>query len=151
MRNDKHMLRSAAIALMIGASSIAVAQPAGGALTPASAPDLAAVAAMTQVILKTIEAQPETATSDDIEAAIVYAMDQTQMPAVVSVAALDAIDTTYMPKKVQVAIDNLRKARRRLAGLRGTGGLAAGGAPNLGSGPSVGGGGGSANYQTTSN
>ncbi|MBQ1478560.1 hypothetical protein DRN02_018285 [Sphingomonas paucimobilis] len=115
-----------------------------------AAPDPAAVQRVVEAINAAIAAQPATATAQDIEAAVMFAVSQQQQPAAVSLAALTFVANQpgNAARKVKVALTNARSAvRRGQTGTGGTGG-SAGNAASLAAGPSVGGGGVGVNYTT---
>lgn len=153
--NVRKMLAIAAIGAGLTAPAAAQQQAAAPAATgtpaPATAePDPAAVQRVVEAVNAAIAAQPATATAQDIEAAVMFAISQQQQPAPVSLAALNFVVNQQgnAARKVKVALVNARAAvRRGQAGTGGTGG-AAGNAASLAAGPSVGGGGVGVNYTT---
>ncbi|MGW8134939.1 hypothetical protein [Sphingomonas zeae] len=141
------------MALGITAPALAAAQNQAPATPPATVtnePDPAAVQKVADAITAAIAALPATASEQDVEAAISFAVSQQGQSAAVNVAAL-----TYLAKqpgnqsrKVKNALANALSAARR--GLSGTGGTGGAGttAATLGAGPAIGGGGVGVNYTT---
>lgn len=158
------------VTLAAGAASLAMTVPAVGALageaqstveqpasTDAPAADPASVAALLEQIKARVSALPADASAADIEAQIMFAIDQAQMPADVIAAALAQFQAESSNAAVLAAIGNVQALQGRLAsgtggtvnGGTGTGGVADSGDLNWG--PSVGGGtgGGSSDYTPT--
>jgi hypothetical protein len=101
----------------------------------AAAPDQAAVDALIKRINDQLATLSPDASQADVEAAIVFALDQAQQPDNVVLAALRAIKATTKDKKVELALTNVTNLRERLAN-QGTGGLGGDGG-DLGFGPSL--------------
>lgn len=145
------------MALGVAAPALAAAQnqapatPTTTATPPAtSEPDPAAVQKVADAITAAVAALPATASEQDVEAAISFAVSQQGQSAAINVAAL-----TYVAKqpgnqsrKVKNALANALSAARR--GQSGTGGTGGAGttAAALGAGPAIGGGGVGVNYTT---
>lgn len=149
----KTLAAAAALMTMLTSPAMATGQQAQPAATPAATttePDPAAVQRVVDAIKTAIAGLPATATAQDIEAAVMFAISQQQQPAAVSLAALNfvAAQSGDAARKVKVALANARAAVSR--GQAGTGGTAgvAGNAASLAAGPSVGGGGVGVNYTT---
>lgn len=128
----------------------------GAAVTPMSAnavrpiarmaePDALAVQSVITALRNVMSTQSAGATSQDIEAALAFTLDQQQQPSPVSLAALNFLlgnpDYAY---KVRAALVNVRLSVRR--GQRGTAAIADGGDPTLIAGPIVTGGNAGATY-----
>lgn len=149
--NVRKTLAMAAISAVLTLPAMAQQAAPATTATPApttAEPDPAAVQRVVEAINAAIAAQPATATAQDIEAAVMFAISQQQQPAAVSLAALNFVTTQpgNAARKVKVALANARSAvNRGQTGTGGTGG-AAGNAASLAAGPSVGGGGVGVNY-----
>lgn len=109
--------------------------------------DPAAVTALLDSIKSALMGLAPDAAQQDVEAAIVFALDQSQQPPKVILAALTGFQAVKPQSAVvSKAVASVLRARRRLAGL-GTGSLADDGATfGPGEGPAVVLGGGSSNY-----
>lgn len=143
------------MALGIAAPVLAAAQnqaPATPASPPASTsePDPAAVQKVADAITAAVAALPATASEQDVEAAITFAVSQQGQSAAVNVAALTFVGKQpgNQSRKVKTALANALSAARR--GQSGTGGTGGAGttAAALGAGPAIGGGGVGVNYTT---
>ena len=137
--NVRKTLVIASMGAALASPAMAQQQTAAPATTtPIAAPaepDPAAVQRVVEAINAAIAAQPATATAQDIEAAVMFAVSQQQQPAAVSLAALTFVANQpgNAARKVKVALTNARSA---------------GNAASLAAGPSVGGGGVGVNYTT---
>ncbi len=134
---------------MVVVALSAVAMPtAANAVRPvarAAEPDALAVQSVIAALRGVMRAQAASATSQDIEAALVFALDQQQQPAPVSLTALNyLLGNPDYAHKVRAALVNVRLSVRR--GQRGTASIADGGDPTLIAGPIVTGGNAGATY-----
>ncbi|AEG48177.1 hypothetical protein Sphch_0480 [Sphingobium chlorophenolicum L-1] len=140
--------KGAAVAALLSVVSASLAaMPVHGqtASVPAAEPDPAAVEKLIASIDAAVAALPGTATAQDVEAAVTFAIDQQQQPMNVNLAALEFIAARKnKPRKVEAAIASVIASLRR--GLAGTGGILSGGGASLAAGPNVGGGGTGASY-----
>lgn len=143
---------AAGLALVSSASGLsaaaidAVAQNEPAKAAPAGeAVDAAAVAALVEKINAQVAALAADASQADVEAAVLFAIDQAQQPDPVVAAALAEVKANATGK-IQTALANVEKLRGRLAS--GTGGIGGNGADgDLSFGPQLNGsGGGSSNY-----
>jgi len=144
----------AGLAFAGSAANVAVAalaqdaQPAPSGGATAAVVDAAAVAALVEQINARLAALPADATAADIEAQILFAIDQAQVPADVAAAALAQLSADNPNAAVLTALQNVKALQGRLAS--GTGGIgtgAIGDSGDLSFGPSVNGsGGGSTDY-----
>jgi hypothetical protein len=117
--------------------------------TDVAVPDAAAVAALVQSINAAVAALPADAKGEDIEAAIVFAVDQASQPENVVMAALQQVAATTTSPAVKAAVNNVIALRQRMNGQEGTGSIASNG-DGLSFGPSLGVGGGSTDYTPAS-
>ncbi len=138
IRNTTTGLAALALAA-IPLTSVQAAVKAPPAKTPVNP---AAVDGLAKALIDIIGQQPQTATSDDIEAQLSFGLDNAKQTALVQIAAIDQVAAKTWPRKVKIALANLRRARLRIGGLQGTGGILSGSDPTLASGPTVGAGGG---------
>src|SRR4051812_32478772 len=158
------MKRERMIAAAAGAAGLALVSPATGLyaavadvvatqeapVNPTAAPsgevDAAAVAALVSSINAQVAALPADASQADMEAAVLFAIDQAQQPDAVVSAALAQVKAAAQGKLL-AALTNVEKLRGRLAGTGGIGGNGNGDDGDLSFGPQLGGtGGGSTDY-----
>jgi hypothetical protein len=142
-----HVLLVAAAA-MLGPVAF-VGQPAFAQPAPATTPDPAAVAALVAALNAALDAQARNATSQSVEAALAFVIDQSGQPSDVILAALAALDLKARTTTVMTAVASLMqkvRAGTALAGTGGVGGVGGAGPTNLGAGPTVGGGGSGSDY-----
>jgi DNA-binding PucR family transcriptional regulator len=120
---------AAGLALLAPIAAIsAMAQDAPATTAPASdtaapGPDAKAVSDLVTAINAQLATLAPDAKQSDVEAAIIFALDQAQAPNDVVQAALSSIKSTTTDKKVQLALSNVAALKNRLAD-QGTGGLA---------------------------
>jgi hypothetical protein len=143
----------AAVSAAVGGVTAVAAQQQTATIQPASltAPDAAAIAALTETVNAGIAALPADASAEDIEAAILFAIDQSGQPASVVSAVLDGLVDSNGNATVVRAASNVRALRARLAGTGGEGtGSIATTSSGLSFGPSLGVGGGTSDYAAAS-
>lgn len=114
-----------------------------------AAPDPAAVAALVETFKAIIAGFPADAPQQDVEAALVFAADQSEQPEAVVLAALEQVRTEQHARVVERALTVVLAAQQRVAGY-GTGAISGTEALSIFSvdtGPNVVlGGGGNSNY-----
>lgn len=158
MKNDRIIAFAAGAAGLViagSATSVAIAalaQEAEAPATQAATPpvvDAAAVTALVEQINARLAELPADAKTADIEAQILFAIDQAQAPADVVAAALAQVTANNSNAVVLAALQNVKALQGRLAsGTGGTGGLNDN--SGLEFGPSINGsGGGSTDYTPT--
>lgn len=124
---------------MSGLPSRGAARATGGPVDPAQ------VASIASAIRNSIVAMPANALQADIEAGIVFSIDQVDPSLDVALAALGAVDRTGFSDAANSAVDAVLANRSRLAS-RGTGAIAGGGDVGLAFDTSYSVGGGSSDY-----
>jgi|GEM_PF-4411666 len=112
-----------------------------------TAPDPAKVQALLDAINAQLAALPENASPEDIEARILFAIDQAQASPEIVAAALSQLSAAGS-SLIQTAAANVQRLQTRLAnqGDSGTGAIGALNNADLSFGPSLSVGGGTANY-----
>ncbi|USI72476.1 hypothetical protein [Sphingomonas morindae] len=98
--------------------------PGPGFVADQGPADPAAVAALRESINRAIAGVPADASQTDIEAALVFAIDQANQPMSVVLAALEPVDGQTLSASAEAALRAIRATRGRLA--RGTGAIAGG-------------------------
>lgn len=143
-------MKQFSLAMVIVAFGAAAMPMSAGAVRPVARtaePDALAVQSVITALRGVMSAQASSATSQDIEAALAFALDQQQQPALVSLTALNyLLGVPDYAHKVRAALVNVRLSVRR--GQRGTAAIADGGDPTLIAGPIVTGGNAGATYST---
>ena len=145
-------MRYVIAAALLSVGTAAIAQPSKPAVTgtkergcrpDGTVADPAQASALASNILARIQAQPKTATVDDIQGVAAFVIDQSGAGDAVVVAALTQLLNEKLTPVQRLAIQNLLRVRSC-----GTGALPGSGA-SLGAGPGGGGGGGGATDYST--
>lgn len=134
------------IAFAAAATAVHGQEQAGQQTPPASAPDPAAIEIVAAAIRAALAALPEGASPEDVEAAIVFAVDQTEAAPEVAIAALAKVEAETDNPVLLAALGNVRALRNRLA-RRGTGSIPGSAGGGLAIGPILTTGGGTSDYE----
>lgn len=106
--------------------------------------DRSAILNLRDLIIRTIRQAPPQATVEDLQGALVYAIDQAGIDRLVMIAALESSDFGALSPTGRVAIAKLRAARQDIVCGSGTQGIESG--SELTMGPDISGGGLSSDY-----